>query len=229
MSNYFQWRTFSRYPSWTFSFLASCHSLGFYNWSAEKGDQYLSFHTPSWGSCSPQWGLPSVSRLNKPRDFSHSSRVLPSKPFTIFVTLLWTLSNSFMFFFVLWCPKLLTVLKVRPHQCNVAWDNHFLWRAGSAILDAPQEIVGFPGYLGTQLTHGQLAADQDPQIPFSRVAFQCLIPQSVCIARVAPSQVENLALTRYTSYNWWLPSSQISLDVSSRPLHSQWYQQLLPI
>ncbi|GAB0194069.1 myocardial zonula adherens protein [Grus japonensis] len=37
-----------------------------------------------------------LSRLNKPRDFSLSSYVFPSRPFAIFVALLWTLSNSFM-------------------------------------------------------------------------------------------------------------------------------------
>ena len=35
---------------------------------------------------------------NNPRDFSCSSLVLPFRPFTIFVALLWTLSNSFMSF-----------------------------------------------------------------------------------------------------------------------------------
>uniref|UniRef100_A0A8B9T4B1 Calmodulin-binding domain-containing protein n=1 Tax=Anas platyrhynchos TaxID=8839 RepID=A0A8B9T4B1_ANAPL len=38
------------------------------------------------------------SRLNKPSDLSHSSYVFPSRPFTIFVALLWTLSNSFTSF-----------------------------------------------------------------------------------------------------------------------------------
>ena len=34
--------------------------------------------------------------LNTPRDLSHSSDVFPSRPFTIFIALLWTLSHSFI-------------------------------------------------------------------------------------------------------------------------------------
>lgn len=50
-------------------------------------------------SCRQPWGLPSVSAvLNEPRNFSHSSYVMPFRPLAIFVALLWTLSNSFMFF-----------------------------------------------------------------------------------------------------------------------------------
>jgi len=36
-----------------------------------------------------------------------------------------TLSNSFYDLFVLWHPNLHLVLKVRPHQCKIGWDNHF--------------------------------------------------------------------------------------------------------
>ena len=35
--------------------------------------------------------------------------------------------------------------------------------AGSAVLNAPQGMVGLPGCLGTLLTHAQFAVDQDPQ------------------------------------------------------------------
>ena len=62
------------------------------------------------------------------------------------------------------------------------------------MLGEPQDMVVQSSCLGTLLTHFQLTADQDAQIPYSRAAFYRLILQSVCIARVAPSQVQNLAL-----------------------------------
>lgn len=44
------------------------------------------------------------------------------------------------------------------------------------------------------LTCIQLSVGQNPQVPFCGAALQPLVPQSVQIARVAPSQVHNLAL-----------------------------------
>jgi len=63
------------------------------------------------------------------------------------------------------------------------------------MLDSPQDTVSLPGCLGTQLTHIQLVVDQDPQISFSWAALQHLIPQSVCIAGITPSQVQNLVFS----------------------------------
>lgn len=40
----------------------------------------------------------------------------------------------------------------------------------------------------------QLAINENPQIPFHADALQPLVPQSVCVSRVASSQVQNLAL-----------------------------------
>lgn len=54
---------------------------------------------------------------------------------------------------------------------------------------------GWPFWLGTLLTHIQVANSQDPQIPFHRIAFQCPTPQFLCISRVTASQVQNLALS----------------------------------
>lgn len=54
-------------------------------------------------------------------------------------------------------------------------------------------MVGFLGCLSTLLAHVQLAVDHVPQMAFSRVAAQHLIPQAVCIARGAPSWLQNLA------------------------------------
>ncbi|KAJ7420083.1 hypothetical protein WISP_50248 [Willisornis vidua] len=44
------------------------------------------------------------------------------------------------------------------------------------------------------MAHIQLAIDQDPEVPFHGTAFQHLTPQSVKTSRVAPFQVQNLAL-----------------------------------
>ena len=55
------------------------------------------------------------SGLNKPRDLSHSSHTLPSRPFTVFTALLWTLSNSSMSFSY-FAFNLTPMLKVRSHQ-----------------------------------------------------------------------------------------------------------------
>lgn len=64
----------------------------------------------------------------------------------------------------------------------------------SAESDAPQDMVGLPNCLGILLTHVQVTVDQDTQIPFSRVAIQSVIPQTVHIARAVPLQVQNPAL-----------------------------------
>ena len=79
---------------------------------------------------------------------------------------------------MLWCPKQHTVLKVRPQQRRADQDNPFPRPAGSAVPDAPQDMVGPPGCQGTLLTHIQLAVDQNPQIPFLSAAFQPLTRQS---------------------------------------------------
>ena len=51
-------------------------------------------------SCSHHEGSPQLlcSGLSKPRDHSRSSHTLPSTPLTIFIAMLWTLSDSFLSF-----------------------------------------------------------------------------------------------------------------------------------
>ena len=51
-------------------------------------------------SCSCHEASPQLlcSGLNRARDLSHSSYLLPSKQFTIIIALLWVLSNSFISF-----------------------------------------------------------------------------------------------------------------------------------
>jgi len=125
-------------------------------------------------------------------------------------------SNSLMSFFVLWCPELHTVLEVRPHQRRVERDNHFPRPTSDAVLDASQDTVGPPGCQGTLLAHIQLAVNHNPQIPLCGAAFQRLITQSVRIARVAPSQVQDPAFAlvklRVVGDCPALPSVQISLQ-----------------
>ena len=53
-------------------------------------------------------------------------------------------------------------------------------------------MIGLSGCLGTLLTDIQFAADHDSQITFKESALQHPSLHSVCIARVAPSQVQNL-------------------------------------
>lgn len=82
------------------------------------------------------------SGLNNPSGLSHSSNVFPSRPFTILVALFCTVSNSFL---SLYCDTQIyihIVLTMRPHQCNMEWDNPFPQLAGSAGPDARQGIVG---------------------------------------------------------------------------------------
>lgn len=62
------------------------------------------------------------------------------------------------------------------------------------MLDAPQDAVDIFACLFTLFIHFQLVVNQDPQMFFSRAALQSLILRSVCVARVAPSHVQNMAL-----------------------------------
>lgn len=82
------------------------------------------------------------------------------------------LSNSFVSFLYFGIRN--TVLKVKLHQCCIDQDNHFPQLTISAMLDAPQDIFGISGCLGTQLTPDQLAVDS--QISLNRAALQHLIP-----------------------------------------------------
>lgn len=92
------WRTVSQHPVWPSRVTAPCHSLG-------------SCRCHQWAEISacpsaplmrkPQAAMRSslsllCSGLNNSKDLSCSSYILPSRPFTIFVALLWMLSNSFM-------------------------------------------------------------------------------------------------------------------------------------
>lgn len=38
-------------------------------------------------------------------------------------------------------PELPTVLRVRPRQCWIQWDNHFLWPPGYTVFHVPRDAV----------------------------------------------------------------------------------------
>ena len=83
------------------------------------------------------------------------------------------------------------VLQVRLQQCRAERDNPFPHPAGNAVFIALNGKIGLPGCLSTLLTHVQFDVDRDPQIPDSKTASHS---QSVCMSRVDPPQVQNLAL-----------------------------------
>lgn len=65
---------------------------------------------------------------------------------------------------------------------------HFPRPSSSAVPAAPQHTVGM------LVTYIQLAADQNPQIPFCGAALQPLVLQPVQRAKVALSQVQGPTL-----------------------------------
>ncbi|KAK4825284.1 LOW QUALITY PROTEIN: hypothetical protein QYF61_026129 [Mycteria americana] len=91
-------------------------------------------------------------------------------------------------------PKLNTVFEVWPHQCRVQGHDHFPSPAGHTISDTSQDAIGFLGHLGTLLAHIQATANQHPQVPFRRAAFQPLCLKPVALHGVVVTQVQDLAL-----------------------------------
>lgn len=77
-------------------------------------------------------------------------------------------------------PKTAQSTRGQPHHCSIDGDSLFPQLADPAVPDAPCVIVGLAGCLGTLLTLVQPAVDQNPQIPFSVIALQCLSPCSSC-------------------------------------------------
>ncbi|KAK4828007.1 LOW QUALITY PROTEIN: hypothetical protein QYF61_022784 [Mycteria americana] len=125
-------------------------------------------------------------RLNNLSSLSRSSEDTCSRPFTSFIALLWPCSSTSMSFLG---PKLNTVCKVWPHQCQVQGHDHFPRPAGHSIADTSQDAVGFLGHLGTLLAHIQPAVDQQPQVLFHQAAFQPLFPKPVALHGVVVMQV----------------------------------------
>ncbi|KAK4832899.1 hypothetical protein QYF61_026542 [Mycteria americana] len=94
-------------------------------------------------------------------------------------------------FLVVRGPKMKTVFKVQPHQCQVQRDNHFPSPAGHTISDTSQDAVGLLGHLDTLLAH---TIDQHPQVLFHQAAFQPLCPKPVALHGVVVTQMQDPAL-----------------------------------
>ena len=145
--------------------------------------------------CSLLWASSQLfcSGLNKSRALGQFSYTLLSRPFTIFVALLWMFSKSFIPFLTLWYPRLHTALEVRLHWHWAEWDNPSpcMVNAGPG---APQGTICSLGCQGTLLTHVQLIVNQNLQITFHRAPLQPLITQSLHISRTVTFQVQNPAL-----------------------------------
>jgi len=108
-----------------------------------------------------------LPRMNKPRDFSHSS-CFSSEHFPVFIALLEMLSNSLMSF-----------LHCNSQTAPGAWDE------AAAMQNRAEQSPPLPGWQcrtwctpgycrpfgcqGTVLTHRQLANYQNPQIPYFSV------------------------------------------------------------
>lgn len=84
------------------------------------------------------------------------------------------------------------------------WTEHFGWaeqRGRSTSLDllvnalpsTDQDSTGLLCCRGALLTHGQLAAHQNPQVSFCKVAFQLVDLQPILQHSVIPSPVQDFA------------------------------------
>lgn len=98
-------RAFCEYPVWTSPDAVLSYSLASCHWKPERGDQYLPLCSPSWGSCRQQQGHPSVSSKSWTNLVSSCPQPLlifmPSSPFIVFFSLLWTHSKILYPFYIL--------------------------------------------------------------------------------------------------------------------------------
>jgi len=94
-------------------------------------------------------------------------------------------------------PKLNTVFKVQPHQCQLQGDDPLPSPAGHTILDTSQDAIGLLGTcdLGTLPAHIQPAADHHPQVLFHQASFQPLFPKPVALRGLVLTQVQDLAFS----------------------------------
>lgn len=104
-------------------------------------------------------------------------------------------------------------------QCRAEQDKASPPPAGSAGPDELQGIVGLLSCQRALLTHVQLALKQNTQIPFCW-AITASRPQSVCLARLTQSQVQNLAIALAKFHGTGgLHSPLICQDLSARLLY----------
>ena len=164
----------------------------------------------------PPWGPPLgllYSGLKKPRDLSHSSHILPSRPFE---TLLWMVSDSF------------TSSSYCSTQCCTlcwTWGCTAQSRSDSPSLHPPSVLglvhprygwySGLPGH-----TAGSCSTCHQPEPPH-RFPKCCTLgshpPLYTYIQSWHVPGAEYGTCSHKTSSDWWLHRSLICEDLSARP------------
>jgi len=123
-----------------------------------------------------------------------------------------------------------TVLQMEPHKGRAETYNHLPRPAYLPFYDAAQDTVGLPGCRSTLLAHVQLFVHQNLQVFLIRAALNEFFSQSVDISRIAPTQVEHLALGLVEPHLSTAPLSLLSsanlLKVHSIPLSWSLIQML---
>ncbi|TRZ07903.1 hypothetical protein HGM15179_019203 [Zosterops borbonicus] len=90
-------------------------------------------------------------------------------------------------------PELDTVLRVRPHQCQVQGKNDLPAPAGHTT-DTDQDAVSLVAHQGTLLAHVQFAVDQYPKVPFCLDTVQPHHLQPIMLQRVIVAKMHDSAL-----------------------------------
>ena len=213
------WMSFPN-PTFTSSVRVSCHSLRFYHWSL-KIEQHLPFCSLHEEDVSHNEVSLFSSSLGwtKQRNLTCPQKVFYSRLFTIFVALLQTLIVLYPFCTVTSKTSHSTQSETTSVQCKLGQSLSLTSLQCCAWCTLG---TGWPSWLSGHTV--QLASDQDPQIPFYRAVLQHYIPQTVWIARAAPSRcrIWHLLLLNFT----WLV---ICLDISARSLYPWRNQKFLPI
>ena len=96
--------------------------------------------------------------------------------------------------YVLCCPAVHPVLQVRLQQCRAERDNDLpspSWQCRDQCTPGDGWPSRLPGHTADSRS---ICCCPGPPVPFSGTAVQCPILQSLCMCRVAPSQVQNQAL-----------------------------------
>lgn len=164
------------------------------------------------------------SGLDKPGDFSHSSYIIPSRPFTTFIALL---CNSFTFFS---CCGVQTCIQ------SLRWDSTAQSMAGQSF-PSPTGSAGTDtqsGHFGCQstvLTQILLSINQKNQIPFHSTALQPLFSLSSCIFPGLchyRCRIQHLLLLSFMPLVIIQPSDLLIVPLQ-KPLYSWGSQQVLPI
>ena len=114
---------------------------------------------------------------------------------------------------ILRCPKLNTVLEVRPHQCRLQGQDDFPSPAHHTIPDTSQDATGLLGHLGTLLAHIQLTVHQYTKVPFHQAAFQPLLPKPVGLPGLLVTKMQDPTLGPIATCTFNLGPSIQSIQV----------------